>query len=82
MWELQDLTGNPLNEEMTELTSDATGDRSTAAKYFTAHLGRQFDNKVHNVEDTMTECLGKTVMLSISTKPSGYRKVDVFPAQS
>lgn len=82
MWELQDLQGVSLNEEMTELTSDATGDRSTAAKYFTAHLGRQFDNRTDNVDATMTECLGKSVMLSISTKPTGYRKVDVFPAQS
>lgn len=72
-----DIQGNSLNEEISELTSTATGERSTAAKFFTAHLGYNFDNRVTSVEDAETEAVGKIVMLSVSTKPSGYRKVDV-----
>lgn len=82
IWELYTADGTPLNEEISELTSDATGDRSTAARFFTAHLGRTFDNRSDKLNDVMVECAGKMVLLSISTKPSGYRKVDVFPSSN
>lgn len=80
IWELFSVDGTPLNEEISELTSDATGERSTAARFFSAHLGHVYDNRIEKVESAMLDSVGKTVMLSISTKPSGYRKVDVFPS--
>lgn len=79
-WDLSAADGTALNTEISELTSDATGERSTAAKFFSAHLGRTFDNRVTSVDEAVRESLGKTVLLSVSTKPSGYRKVDVFVA--
>lgn len=63
-----------------DITSDATGERSTAAKWFTAHLKRNFNNRVDSVEQAMLDCEGRKVNLVISTKASGYKKVDVFPA--
>ena len=80
VWELSLPDGTPLNEEMSELTSTATGDRSFAAAFFSAHMGRQFNNQLTTRDEAVTESLGKTVLLSVSTKPSGYRKVAVFPA--
>ena len=80
VWSLATVTGQDLDEEISELTSKATGDRSFAAKFFTAHLGHVFDNKTMSVEDAQNQSIGKTVLLSVSTKPSGYRRVDVFPA--
>lgn len=79
-WALSDISGKPMNEEISELTSTAVGDRSTAARFFTAHLSRPFDAKVISVEDAESESIGKSVLLSVSTKPSGYRRIDVFPA--
>ena len=79
VWDLQTPDGRDLGEEISELTSTATGERSTAAKYFSAHLGRAFDSRVDDVEMTMEACIGKVVNLAVSTKPTGYRKVDVFP---
>lgn len=82
IWDLYTADGTPLNEEITELTSESTGDRSTAGRFFTAHLGRAFDNRIDRLEDVVPLCIGKTVLLSISTKPSGYRKIDVFPSSN
>lgn len=78
VWSLFTADGTPLNEEISELTSDATGDRSTAARFFSAHLGRTFDVKADDVEKVQAEIVDAMVLLSVSTKPSGYRKVDVF----
>lgn len=80
VWELMNVDGTPLNEEISELTSTATGDRSFAAAFFSAHMGKTFDNRVTSREEAVAESLGKTVLLSVSTKPSGYRKVAVFEA--
>lgn len=63
-----------------EITSDKTGERSTAAKWFSAHLKRNFNSRVDIVEQVMLDCEGCKVNLVISTKPSGYKKIDVFPA--
>lgn len=79
VWNLYTKTGDDLGEEISELTSTATGERSTAAKFFSAHLGRTFDAKMDDIGETQEACVGAMVLLSISTKPSGYRKVDVFP---
>ena len=80
IWSLASVDGKDLGKEISELTSKATGDRSFAAKFFTAHLGHPFDNRVTKVEEAQAESIGKTVLLSVSTKSSGYRRVDVFPA--
>lgn len=82
VWSLASVDSNPLNKEISELTSKATGERSFAAKFFTAHLGKQFDNRSMSIEEAQTQSIGKTVLLSVSTKPSGYRRVDVFQATS
>ena len=87
VWDLYEQTGNPVMHEnaqatISELTSDKTGDKSTAAKWFTAHTRKPFSNRVDNVEATMVDCLNKRVNLVVSTKPTGYRKVDVFPIGS
>ena len=63
---------------ISELTSDRTGERSTAAKWFGAHLKRDFNNRNDNVDAVMQECVGKKVNLIISTKATGYKKVDAF----
>jgi hypothetical protein len=63
---------------ISELTSDRTGERSTAAKWFGAHLKRDFNNRNDNVEAVMQECVGKKVNLIVSTKSTGYKKVDAF----
>ena len=78
-WDLSTVDGKPMGEEISELTSTAVGDRSTAARFFSAHLGRPFDAKAISVDDAEAESIGKTVLLSVSTKPSGYRRIDVFP---
>ena len=80
VWSVSSVDGTPLNEEISELTSKATGERSFAARFLSAHLGRVFDNKQEDVDAAVAESIGKTVLMSISTKPSGYRKIDVFPA--
>ena len=80
VWKIASVDGKDLGEEISELTSKATGERSTAAKFFTAHLGRQFDNRTMNVEEAVAESMGKTVLLSVTTKTSGYRRVDAFLA--
>jgi hypothetical protein len=59
-------------------TSDATGRRSTASSWFSAHLKRTYNNE--SVDDTMAECIGKRVMLIITDKDSGWKKTDVFQA--
>ena len=79
-WNLSTPDSKPLDEEISELTSDATGEKSTAAKFFSAHMGKTFDNRATSLEEAVDSVIGQTVLLSVSTKTSGYRKVDVFPA--
>ena len=64
--------------EYTAETSNATGRRSNAAAYFSAHLKRPYTGG--NLDDTMQECIGKRVMLIITDKDSGWKKTDVFQA--
>ena len=64
--------------EYTAETSDRTGQRSTAAAWFSAHLKRKFDSRTDDVERTMEDCIGKRVMLILTEKESGYKKTDVF----
>lgn len=80
VWAMSSVDGTSLNEEISELTSYATGERSTAARFLSAHLGRTFDNRVDDANKAVEDSLNKEVLLSVSTKPSGYRKVDVFPS--
>jgi len=60
-------------------TSDATGERSTAAKWFSAHLKRKFDARSDSVEHAEEECVGKKAMLIITEKDNGFKRTDVFP---
>ena len=86
-WRLANADGSPVihNGEpvvISEITSDKTGEKSTAAKWFSAHLKRTFNNRTDNVEQVMMDCVGKRVNLVITTKTSGYKKIDVFPASN
>lgn len=82
IWGLYTADGKPMNEEISELTSTATGDRSFAAAFFSAHMGRVFDNRLTTRDEAVEASVGKMVLLSVSTKPSGYRKVAVFADNS
>lgn len=57
-------------------TSSATGRRSKAAGYFSAHLKRPFTGG--DLDTVMQECIGKKVMLIITEKDSGWKNTDVF----
>ena len=61
-------------------TSDATGERSTAAKWFSAHLRRKFDARTESVEHAEQEAIGKKAMLIITENDRGFKKTDVFPS--
>ena len=89
LWNLYSLDGKPVVDPATgkqrvvhEQTSTKTGDRAKAPRWFEAHLNRTWSNR-EDLEATQDECVGKRVMLNISTKPGdgGWRKIDVFPSQ-
>ena len=81
-WNLFTLTGDPVMHNgaqvvISEQTSTKTGPKATAPAWFSIHLKRAWDNR-ENLEETQQECLGKRVMLNITTKVSGHKKVDVL----